>query len=267
MKYTLRRLAAVTVALSTGQVMRSCLVAGLLCAMAPAQADWSWKSALIWSSSTADCTAGAATDSQDRFRFGNTAATATCGTVGVNPWATANANAMDGWGGGGGGGNAGGGGTFGRSRGADLTLLADSAVQITSIAVGTDALVLSGMSSFAGSATIELGAFIFRGDPGSVFGPPGTESGAAALNIAGLIAAGIISASDVIFDWTDAQVPSTLTDLSVPIPLALQADRDLLVVEAWSHGATAAPVPEPSTGLLLGGGLLAVLAVARRRRA
>src|SRR5512133_286132 len=80
-------------------VLLAITVFGFLGEFRPAHADWSWRSAALWSYSSADCTGVGRAAQQSRFAFGNTSAVANCGN------ASAGANAFNDFGGGGGSGD------------------------------------------------------------------------------------------------------------------------------------------------------------------
>jgi hypothetical protein len=208
----------------------------------PAYAAWSWKSALAWSYSTADCTSPGQAASAARFAFGNTTATATC----ANAFGTA--SALNGWGGGVGAGAVAPGkvGSFG-----SVMVLGPVSANISapSFTVSTTGVTFNGVGTATLSAgtNAELGAFLFTGDPNAVFGPETIPS----TDIEGLIALGVISASDVLLDLDNSQIPSTFTSLQFTQTIS-SSQEQFVVVEAFATAAT----PEPGTFLLMGSGLI-----------
>lgn len=237
--------------------MRSSLLTGtavaVLVAASSAQADWSWKSALPWSSSYAEATTPAANSERWDWGFRNTN-TGPQNAAGPAPAvAFAQANAFTQWGGGAGAGNAAGGGSYGQGDGFTG---AASTLAMTSIMVAPDASVirLTGASLRSGGGHLEMGAFVYRGDPAYFDGP------GAGRSIAELVLLGVVAQSDVIFRRADADISTAFTDLVFPVPLDLRDDRALIVVAAWGQGAT---IPGPGGVAMLVAG---VAGFPRRRR-
>jgi hypothetical protein len=236
------------------KVFGSIAVSLVLCASGmaqPAYAAWTWKSALLWSYSAADCTAPpAAVGSGKMFRFGNTAVSVNCGTAG------ANASASNGFGGGVGNGFANP-GSFGPFEVDD----ASAAISAPSFTVGTTSITFNGTATASESgANDEIGAFLFTGDPNAIFGPPGSET-IPPTDIEGLISLGVISASDVLVDLDNAQIPSSFTSLSFNQVIS-PSQEGSVVLAAFAEGAA---VPEPGTLALLGTALLGLIGLRRGR--
>jgi hypothetical protein len=217
-----------------------------------AKAAWSYRSALPWSSSSAQCSAGGMGDSANRFAFGNTNTLpkANCVTT------TASANAMNGWGGGSGTdfimpGTA---GSFGPYT--EFGPVSDT-VTVPSFTPGTTGITFSSAATVtqAGKADVEIGAFLFTGDATTAFGNLGPT------NIEGLISLGIISSADVLFDLSNASIPASFTFL--PYNFAISSSQvDSVVFDAYAQS-----VPEPSTwALMIVGFAVFGLAGSRARR-
>ena len=216
--------------------MRATLVAayvaiGLSATAQSARAAWSFRSALPWSYSAAQCNAGGKGDNGQSFAFGNTSTLpkANCVTT------TASANASNGWGGGGGTdfiqpGTA---GSFGPI--VAIGPVSDT-VDIPSFTPGTTGITFSSPATVTqmGDANVEIGAFLFTGDP-TVFANLGPT------DIQGLINLGIISSGDVLFNLSNGAIPSSFTFL--PYVTSISQDQvDSVVLDAFAQS-----VPEPAT--------------------
>ncbi|MCK4873879.1 MAG: hypothetical protein KAS72_14255 [Phycisphaerales bacterium] len=227
----------------------------LLSTAGTANADWSWKSALVWSSCKAEAWVPGADDSQNRFAFGNTAATAAVALDGN--WANANASALIGWGGGAGGGATKGGGfgdpgdgPFGGSSEAEL------AVTLIDIASGGETIHIQGTSLFNGAENLELYAFVFTGNPEDVFGPDSDEL-TEPRNLQWLLDEGHVTQDQVIFRLTAGEIDSAF-DYTFDVPSGLRSQWPQFVVGSWADG-----VPTPGTGALI---ILGASTLIRRRR-
>ncbi len=225
--------------------------------LTPVAAKANWLSGSIWSESSTECTAGGDFHQQTRFRFyGDTSSAVACASGAAT--ANAQASATWGWGGGDAGGNGINGGKYSRDPGTFTTSSASSSIFGVDFQVFPDHALLTGGSSIVGNATNELGAFLFTGDPADFanLGP---------VNIPDLIALGLISPSDVLFNLFGDQIPSTFSNLDVVFPFTLTPDQEKEVVFiGWTNGEST-PAPEPSSLLLLGSGLLGFGRVLRKR--
>lgn len=224
-------------------------LAGLTLGMAqPANASWSWKSALTWSYSAAACTSATGADGATRFAFGatNTRPSANCTTV------TAFANAFAGWGGGAGTHFVAPGATGSYGPGA-ITGPVSGEISTPSFSVGTTQITFNGtgIATQSGSGVeSEIGAFLFTGNPTVFASVPPTD-------IEGLVSMGIISPSDVLVDLDNGSIPSTFTSLAFNRTISA-SDEASVVFSAFSES-----VPEPASITLLGVGILALIAARR----
>ena len=224
------------------------VVMGLAAISQPAYASWAWADGLVWTYSAVDCTSpGQAFNQVDRGPR-NTAASVTCN------FANASASAFQGWGGGSGAGNA----TNG-SFGPILNGPASAGITTPPFAVSTTGITFNGMgtASESGMAFLELGAFIYTGDPNQLFG---SLTGPA--DIEDLINMGLITQSDVLLNLQDANIPSSFTSLSFTKSIDPSQEQDVFLL---GYGSGASSTPEPSSFLLLGSGVLGLGCLLRRR--
>lgn len=218
-------LVAATVAVGVGATAQS------------ARASWAWKSAGTYSYAASECSAGGMGDSAVSYSFGfggaSTGPHSDCDTT------TAYASALPAWQGGAGRdfimpGTT---GSFGPYT--ELGPVSDD-VTVPSFTPGTTGITFSSAATVtqSGPADVEIGAFLFTGDP-TVF------EGMGPTDIEGLISLGIISKSDVLFDLWNASIPTSFTYL--PYNFAISSSQvDSVVLAAFAQS-----VPEPSTWAIM----------------
>jgi len=218
-------LVAATVAVAIGTTAQS------------ARASWAWKSAGTYSYAASECSAGGMGDSATSYSFGlggaSTGVHSDCDTT------TAYAAALPAWQGGTGRDFIAPGTTGSFGPYTELGPVSDD-VTVPSFTPGTTGITFSGAATVtqSGPADVEIGAFLFTGDPSVLEGMGPTD-------IEGLISLGIISQSDVLFDLWNASIPASFTYL--PYNFAISSSQvDSVVFDAFAQS-----VPESSTWALM----------------